>query len=393
MSRRIGAAEIGAEPFRVLFPAAVLAGIMGALLWPLHFWGVVPHYPGLTHARMMANGFFGGVIFGFLGTALPRVLGVPTLGLRMVAVLLTGHIGMAAFYFYGKIIPGDAIFLSLLILFLGCLAVRFGKREDLPPPSFALVLLALFCAAAGSGLSIWTNLQEEPNPRWISLQKLLSYQGLVLLPILGVGGFLLPRFFGLPPKRDLPESPAPTPEWKRGALLSGFVGSAIVASFFIEVYGWMRVAYAIRFGTALAFILLEIPVFRFEKINNVLALSLRLSFVCMLAGFACLIFWPAYRVGLLHLTLIGGFAIITFTVATRVILGHSGNSAMLAQPNRWFWIVVGMMLFGMATRISGDFWPKITMTHYTYGALLWAAAAVLWSARIFPKLLVADPES
>jgi hypothetical protein len=27
--------------------------------------------------------------------------------------------------------------------------------------------------------------------------------------------------------------------------------------------------------------------------------------------------WPAFRVSLLHLTLIGGFAVVTFTVATQ----------------------------------------------------------------------------
>jgi hypothetical protein len=84
--------------------------------------------------------------------------------------------------------------------------------------------------------------------------------------------------------------------------------------------------------------------------------------------------------------------VITFTVATRVIFGHSGNSQLLLKPNRWFWVVVGMILFGMATRISGDFWPKIMMTHYTYGALLWAAAVLLWAVRVLPKIMVADLE-
>ena len=54
------------EPFRLFFPFAVLAGIVGVALWPLHFWGMVEWYPGQTHARIMAYGLFGGFIFDVL---------------------------------------------------------------------------------------------------------------------------------------------------------------------------------------------------------------------------------------------------------------------------------------------------------------------------------------
>jgi uncharacterized protein involved in response to NO len=393
MIRRIKPRDIGAEPFRVFFPAAVLAGVLGALLWPLHFWGFVPMYPGLSHARLMADGFFGGVIFGFLGTALPRVLGVPTLGLRNVLILLACHIAMSTAFVLGKNLLGDAIFFCLLASFLTLLGLHFNKRDDLPPPGFSLVLLALICATAGSILSVVAGFNEELDPRWLILQKLLSYQGLVLLPILGVGGFLLPRFFGLPPKRDLPESRSPSPEWKRSAAIALLVGLTIVATFILEALGWPRLSEAIRFSTSLLFILAEIPVFKFGHVRNSLAMSLRIAFALLLAGFFCLIFFPAYRVALLHLTLIGGFAIITFTVATRVILGHSGHGQLLTQPNRWFWAVIGILLFAMLTRISGDFWPKITATHYTYGALLFALAVAIWSIRVLPKVLLAEDET
>ena len=94
----------------------------------------------------------------------------------------------------------------------------------------------------------------------------------------------------------------------------------------------------------------------------------------------------------MHLTLVGGFAVITFVVATRVVFGHSGNGALLKGRNRWLLVAVGLMLFGMATRISGDFWPKVLTSHYTYGALLWIAGVLLWAVYVLPKVLVADTE-
>ena len=88
----------------------------------------------------------------------------------------------------------------------------------------------------------------------------------------------------------------------------------------------------------------------------------------------------------------GGFAVITFVVATRVAFGHSGNLQRLKAGNRWLIISVGMMLFGMATRISGDFWPKIMASHYNYGALLWAAGVFLWAWKVLPKVRLVENE-
>ena len=103
----------------------------------------------------------------------------------------------------------------------------------------------------------------------------------------------------------------------------------------------------------------------FSKKTNALGIALRIAFGALISGFILVAIFPAYRVGLLHLTLIGGFAVIAFTVATRVIFGHSGNLEKLKAKNRWLLVALGLMLFGMATRISGDFWPKIMASHYS----------------------------
>jgi hypothetical protein len=50
------------------------------------------------------------------------------------------------------------------------------------------------------------------------------------------------------------------------------------------------------------------------------------------------------------------------------------------------------MLFGMTTRISGDFWPKIMASHYIYGAILWIAGVLVWAAYVLPKVLREEEE-
>jgi uncharacterized protein involved in response to NO len=383
-------ADLGKEPFRVFFPAGVLAGIAGVSLWPLHFWGLIGMYPGQAHARIMADGLFGAFILGFLGTAMPRMLSAPPLGLRNVFLLAGLHSSAMVAFAMQKIIWGDRFFLGLLCVFAVLMFRRARNRRDMPPPGFVLVGLAFLCVFAGTLLAVLQPGTDEGAAYWISLQRLLSYQGFVLLPILGIGPFMLPRFFGLPSPHDFPESLSPAAAWKKKATLALAAGALIVASFFMEVEGWFRVAHAVRFVTTLAYLALEFPFHLAPKVSSAPGACLRIAFAGLVSGFILITLFPAFRVGLLHLTLIGGFAIITFTVATRVVFGHSGNLEKLRGRNLWLLVAVGVMLLGMATRISGDFWPKIMVSHYILGAVIWIAGALLWSIYVLPKVLQPD---
>ncbi len=391
--QRISFRQLGAEPYRAFFPSGVLAGITGVMLWPLHFAGIAQSYPGQNHARIMACGMFGGFIFGFLGTAMPRMLSAHPFSTWQTVGLVLLHLAMVSSFAFGQMIWGDSLFLLLLTGFACCGAARVRSRRDLPPPGFVLVALAFLCVTAGAILTILQS-SRDLDAFWINLQRLLSYQGFVLLPILGIGPFLLPRFFGMTSPHDFPESPLGVPAgWTRKALTALISGSLIIFSFFIEASGAFQAAYGLRFATTLIYLILEMPFHRAPTVGNPLGLSIRIAFVGLLAGFLAVTIFPQYRVSLLHLTLVGGFAVITFVVATRVVFGHSGNLHLLKERNRWLLIAVTLMLFGMATRISGDFWPKILASHYVYGAIAWIAGVVLWAIYVLPKVLDAEPET
>ena len=390
--RRTTFADIGKEPFRLFFPEGVLAGILGVSLWPLYFSGFNQFYPGEAHARIMAYGLFGGFIFGFLGTAMPRMLSAPVLGTRNVFVLLFLHLAMVIAFVAQKIFWGDILFLTLLLLFLGLMLSRLSRRKDTPPPGFILVGLAFLCVLTGAVIALFQPWMDDAAAYWIPLQRRLSYQGFVLLPILGIGPFILPRFFGLQSAHDFAETLKPSPAWKRKAILALCSGLLIVASFFVESEGWPRLAHGIRFATTLVYLFIEFPFRLAPKIGSSLGISLRLAFALLVSGFILITLFPAYRVGMLHLTLVGGFAVITFTVATRVLFGHSGNIEKLKGRNRWLLVAVGLMLFAMLTRISGDFWPKIMASHYIYGALIWIAGVLLWAYYALPKVLQVEAD-
>jgi len=377
--KRIELKDLGQEPFRVFFPEAVLAGIIGVGLWPLYFSKLTTFYPGQAHARIMANGLFGGFIFGFLGTAMPRLLSARPLGTCNVFIMIVLHLAMVLAFAAQKIFVGDCLFLALLCFFIAVMTRRAMHCRDIPPPGFVLVALAFLCSLLGATLAVVQPWLGEEGARWVVLQGRLSYQAFVLLPILGIGPFILPRIFGLTSEHDFPESLVLTLGWKKKAALALVSGLLIIASFFIELNGSLRTAHLIRFATILVYLILEFPLHRTSVNTNALIAPLRIALAALLSGFLLIALFPGFRVAWLHLTLVGGFAVITFTVATRVLFGHSGNLKKLENRNWWLLVAVGGMLFGMATRISGDFWPKITASHYIYGAIIWIAAVLLWS--------------
>ena len=389
--RRISLLETAREPFRLLFPQAVLAGLVGVALWPLYFGHVIEYYPNLLHVRLMVFGFFGGFILGFLGTALPRMLSANPLHALETGALLGLHAAMIVAYTTAKLTAGDGLLLGWLGAFAFVVVRRLAQRRDTPPPGFVLVGLAFLCATAGAILALLQP-SSEMDPRWFALQRLLSAQGFVLLPILGVGPFLLPRFFGLPSEHDFPKTLVPPALWVKKAGLALSAGMLIIVSFFIEINGWFRMAYLVRSITILVYFALEFPFARTPQHSGALGACLRVGFGMLLAGFVASAVWPVYRLRLMHLTLVGGFAVVTFVVATRVVFGHSGHRERLRQKNRWLFGAVGLMVLAMATRISGDFWPKILPTHYSYGAVIWACGVAVWAWKVLPKIREIAPE-
>jgi len=390
-SNRISWQTLTEEPFRLFFPMALLVGVAGVALWPLYFSGILVFYPGQTHARLMAYGFFGGFILGFLGTALPRMLSARPLGSSEVALLVALHSAMSLALLAGKTTFGDGLFIALILCLGVMLSVRIRGRGDVPPPGFVLIGLALGCAGVGACLSIRQSYSEGAAFAG-GLQHLLVYQGFILLPILGVGAFLLPRFFGTENLHNFPESVQPPPGWMREAVLAAVAGLLIVGSFWLEVSGWYRTGPALRLMIAAVYLFRAVPIYRRAPAQNALVSPLRLALILMLTGFLATVLMPTFRVALLHLTLVGGFAVITLTVATRIVYGHSGNLAMLTQPNRWLRLVVVLILLAMVTRISGDFLPRVLASHYSYGSIIWILAVLVWAGYVLPKVRWPDTD-
>ncbi len=390
--RRITPQAFREEPFRIFFPLGLFFGISGVSLWPLWFSGLHKFYPGVMHARIMIEGFLGAFVLGFLSTAVPRLTGTRNLSWTELGCFIFLAIGTIGLHIAHQHTLGDAAFLALLLLFVGCMGSRLSQSTDRPPPTFTLVAFGIVNAVAGTCLLLSAPLgvQDIRSP---ALGLLMLEQGFVLSLVLGIGGFLVPRFLGLP--RSLP--PEATPEfsqvWNRRALRAAAIGTVLLATFVMEVFTSVpKLAGAIRLVAVAVFLGSEIPLRGGLGAGTTVSASLRLALLFLLLGILFPILWPVQRVAGLHLLFIGGFTLITFTVATRVVLGHSGQAHLAMRPFAPLSIAAGLLILAAILRIVGDF-QLLTRGHWLDAAsYAWMVAAGVWGFRVLPNVRFPDEE-
>lgn len=374
---RKGLAELcWEEPFRIFFPVGFLIGGIGVLLWPLFYFGLIETYPSSSHARLMIEGFVACFMFGFLGTAGPRVMSVQHFTgwevLRILALILTATTA----HLCNRHAVGDGLFLVALVLFAVALAKRFRAREDSPPPNFALVGIAILNGLAGVAM-IFFGETTNSAPNVYRLGMSLLNIGFPLLPILGVAPFFLRRLLDLPDD----SSASARPVWIGRAAFALFVAIAIDASLVLKVFGSVPHVAWLGCTCAVIYVLGTFPL----RGSSILATGLRMSVAAIIAGLGLMALLPAYPISTMHILFIGGVSVAIFSVATRVVLGHSGALHLIRQRVGWLSTALMFILLAMISRFSADF-SEAHNPHLVGAALCWLTGAAIWGAIVLPYI-------
>ena len=380
-----------AEPFRIFFPLATLLGISGVSLWPLFFSGLHKFYPGPMHARLMIEGFLAGFVFGFLGTALPRLLSAPPLRRGELWTLVALFLLTAGLHIGEQPRAGDLAFITLMLSFGACMISRVRRRVELPPPGFVLVAFGFLSGLIGPVLWLCG------TQGWVSgsvtlFGAMLLNQAFVLFLLLGIGTFLLPRFLRLRDVRPMAEERTASSGWSLRAAFSAATGLALLASYWMEACNPATPAAAwLRGIAAIVYLAAMVPFQRQSFPLRTAPVAAQLALFALVAGLVFPLFWPDQRIAGLHVVFLGGFSLITFTVATRVVLGHSGNEALFETRLPSLQVAVFLLLAGTVLRAVGDFLP--TRPHWLSAAsYLWMVAAGVWGFSVLPKVRLADPD-
>lgn len=375
------------EPFRLFFPCGILASVIGVSLWPLVYAGWLTFFPGEAHARLMIEGFVGAFAIGFLGTAFPKMIESPSLTWTELSILLASHLGCVVAHTCGKIPLGDGLFLFTWLFMIGCLLVRLAFfRKDLPPPGFILAGMGLLTGVTGVAMILIEQI-VTPTMFQHTLARLFLYEGFLLGPIIGIGGFLFPRFFHSDDSRGQRQ-----PTWQRRAMTGGAVGMFVLGTYITQSYGFDTSSSIARAVVVSVYLLTQVCPFRRGRGTGSLSTMLRAAIAFLLLGIFVSGVSAVFQTAVKHVMFVGGYGLIALTIATRVSWGHSGNINLTEGKRRSLRFILAFILLAMATRIVADFIPTIRVSHHIYAALSWVIAAAIWSWAVMRYVRFTDPK-
>ncbi len=382
---------IAGEPYRIFFPIALLVGVIGVVLWPLFYWGKLDYYPAFAHSRLMIEGFVGGFAIGFLGTALPRMLSSKPFRVWQVGLLLVLYGTCCGFHAAGYIRAGDGLFAAVILVMVAMVLARVIKGNTVPPPGIAMAGLGMLCAVFGAGWLSAFGLTGSLG--WtVFFQRLLN-QAFILLPLLGIGGFIFPMILGTKNQHAMLVGPKVSKAWKRKVAEGGLLGGLLILTYWIEAQmlshgnnGSTRLMSAVRFALCAVWISKESGWLQRHKARGIMPFALRAGIICLLGGLVLTAIFRGKHIALEHTLYIGGFGLITMIVATRVIYGHSGQGSKFQKwlkPLIW---CTALLLLGTMLRVTADFIPKVMTNHHIYAAVCWVVVSIIWAVAVLPSV-------
>lgn len=376
-----------ANPYRLFFPLGIAIGLAGVAIWPLYYFGFTAGFSGRAHAFLQTEGFTYCFIAGFLLTAIPRFTRTEVPG-RVVQIFLAALVLTSAVaHELGSERAGHLAFLAAHATVLTIVVRRIARRKSPPPETFGLVGAGLLAGAAAAIINAgiaW----HWIDPAFDTLGKRLLTEGMVLLLVLGVGGFLGPRLMGfaaLPNFQQIgmPKLDPGLPWVARNAMwLYTGAGLAILASLVAEyAFAWSGMALA-RAALASGVIAATIQPWRLPVTRTTLAWCVWHAFWLLIVGLWACALAPKYQVDFLHILFLGGFTLLILAVAMRVTLSHGGHS-LAAEKRSWVLrFGAATVMVAMVARIGAPFAPDSYFAHLALAGILWIAALAAWGYSI-----------
>ena len=376
-----------ADPYRVFFPVGILLGVAGVSIWLSYRLGITATYSGRAHAFVQIDGFLYAFIAGFLLTAVPRFTGtaVPA---RPTQYLLAAALVAASLAFeLEEFLVGHVLFSIVHVTVIGLAVERVRHRRSSPPETFPLVGLGLAAGAGGALVNVgvaagWI------APAWDVLGRRLLTEGMVLLLVLGIGGFLGPRLLGfaaLPQFQNLaPRPPTAGPPLfaGRSAATYGVSGLAIVLSLLAEYGLGIPEMAVVRAAVATLLVLRTIRPWHLPAVRTTLAWCVWSAHLFLILGLWMVALAPAYRVDFLHVIFMGAFSLLILAVGMRVVLSHGGHP--LSHEERSWPLRIGIAtgLLALLARVGAAFAPDSFFDHLAIAAALWIGGIAFWATRL-----------
>ena len=356
------------EPFRAFFPLGVAAAILGAAIWPLFYAGWWHSPVPLQHPRLMIFGFGVAFVTGFLGTAWPRFVEAPAMRRwELISFVLLWFAAQVAWLF-NRYQAGDLLLTAQLLGLIAFLLHRAKIGDDRPP-------VGLWIAFLGPAIGFFAVFASATNLSPLGLQhpmlRLLVWQGMLLLPLMGVGTIFFPRLFPKPDSNPAGRTGGNTAIWMTALLL--------IVSLLVEAAAWVRIGNGLRFVAVLWWAWIACPIIVRGPAPSTRAWALRVGLGSIASSFLIRAIWPGPGFAMEHLLFIAGFGLTMTLVAERVTLGHADCApGPEVKSKGWRWLAC-LLLIAASTRMSADLKDSLIVSHHRYAALIWIGVLVAWA--------------
>ena len=360
-------------PYQIFFPIGFFSALLAVGVWFTQNLGWFEAPAILIHSKLIMGGFLWSFIVGFLMTALPKMTGTKSANQFELSAALLLILSLIFFswnvdprYFFGT----QMALVFFLLIYGGRRIVKMTK----PIPIFiSHVGIAMILALAGS----WFHFNGN------SIMGIHLYNvGTILLLVLGIGT----RFFSF-----LSGLPSTFEEDKSGLRRLGFHGLAVLIALFLYCAGkGQTFAYFALTVTSLIYMFGVWKIQRRSSRPSALKFGVRIVAAMIPLSFFMIWLQPSMLITWLHLLFIGCFALITFSVATRVTLAHGSYSTDFEVKSKALWYFVSFLILGLCSRILYGFSEglyKVSFLHLA--ATFWILAVASWGWSFLHKIFVA----
>ncbi len=373
------------EPYRLLFPLGVALAWTGVGHWLLHAVGILANYRPVFHAMVQIQGFLMCFATGFLFTMIPRRTGSAPPEVWQMFIAIGAPLVTAAAAWSQHWLIAQGSWLVLAFTLIGFAVRRFisSTSRRRPPNSFVWIPVGLLMGISGSLMGGAYGVLGTDYLWLHTLGLVLLTQGMFTAFILGVGGLAIP----LMTRGEAPADGQSSPRDYLVRVLHIVAAALLVIGFVIEVRGWPSAGRFLRAVVVLAELLLGVGLWKPPSQPGWNRRLLWISAWMLPLGYFLAAALPGqYKAGL-HVAFIGGFALLSLSVSTQVVLGHGGHQQQMTGRPWQVGAIGGLVGSAIMGRALVDFDPSHFFLWLGLSAGAFLAATLVWVLFLVPKLL------
>jgi len=352
------------NPFRSLFLFGSLSAVIGAFFWILFQGDFIPYFPKQAHAHVMFFSFLLSFICGFLMTALPKMTQtLTTQSWELVTILfLNSSVLIASSLNIFSILIWIEFAQILFLTFY--LARRLLFSKALPFEGFLFIPFALFNFILGL-------LLHDGSAATSSTLFLFSGQAFILNFICGLGSRLIPAISRIQQAISADEKSK-----KQNYRVFFLFALILNSTFILEHSGFESFAFGLRGILLIYFAFSHFKIHHKPMTWSFNAIGLKVAILFLIAGYFGAALLPQQKIALLHLSYLGGFALITIMVATRICLAHNGMGLHLETSKTalfppLFFIFLSALLRALSLNHLKSIFLPLASFSFIFGILLW----------------------